>query len=472
MKRKEDIFKKVQNGELTSEEAYELIGTLPNKEKMICNVEAFLVEKMSEILKINLSRIDVDKDLREYGFDSITLASFIDEINKKYQTNLIVLSLLEYPTVYELAGYMCEEYESEIRKYYYGNSSEEKIPDVVLREMESSEEDKMEVKANSESIRRINWNIQLIEQPIYLLHAAKSVDEEHLMNFWFDLKHGEIKDISASNISRNQLQILMDAGYKYLHLLIRSPKGFFVEVVIAGVGKPILMLAGAGTTATFGYQQIKEFSDQYQVIFLHLPSCGLSDGVEDLSLEGISEHIIETLQLLPIKFPLNLIGVSWGSVLAMKIAYMYSGLLETLVLVSGNTNRAAGRDLSKRVDMIDVHRGLEEELSLFLDGAKYMDVYNHSECVDPISFSRYIEFVNGPKSVDLSVFELLPDIKTPTLVVAGTEDKITDISESRLIYSRLDDAEYYEVKGAGHILFLTHAEEFNRVVKDFYKERL
>lgn len=472
---KEEIFKMVQTGKLTSEEAFAMINNLPKSEQLVCNVEAFLVEAMAETLRISSTKIEVDRDIREYGFDSVTLATYIDKINGKFHTDLLVLALLECPTIHELAQHMSKEFEAELTKYYFGegNVAEVKEVDSKVEVEETKEEPAKEAESKSSTSKeRINWNVHLLSQPIYLLHASKSLDEDRLMNFWYNLKQGKVKDIETSNITKEQLQIMMDAGYKYIHLLVKSPKGDNVEVVIAGVGKPVLLLAGAGTTATFGFQQIKDLSKDYQMISLHLPSCGLSDAIEDLSLEGVSEHIIGTLQLLPVKFPLNIIGASWGSVLAMKIAHMYAEMIETLVLVSGNTNRAAGRDLFKRVDMTDVHTALENELSAIEDGERYMEIYNHSECVEPISFSRYITYVNGPNSMELSVFELLTEIKAPTLVVVGTEDKITDTNESRIIYSRIEDAEYYEVKGAGHVLLLTHAEEFNRVVREYYEEHI
>lgn len=472
---KEEIFKMVQTGKLTSEEAYEMINNLPKSEKLVCNVEAFLVEAMAETLKISSTKIEVDRDIREYGFDSVTLATYIDTINAKFHTELLVLALLECPTIHDLAQHMCKEFEVELSEYFFGDKKEAEVQDDISKEevQERKEESAKETASTSSASKeRINWNVHLLSQPIYLLHASKTLDEDRLMNFWYDLKQGRVKEISASNVTKEQLGIMMDAGYKYLHLLVKSPKGDNVEVVIAGIGRPVLLLAGAGTTATFCYQQIKELSKDYQMISLHLPSCGLSDGIEDLSLEGVSEHIMGTLQLLPIQLPLNIIGASWGSVLAVKIAHMYSEMIETLVLVSGNTNRAAGKNLFKRVDMTDVHTALENELSAIKNGTNYMEIYNHSECVEPISFSRYITYVNGPSSIELSIFDLLTEIKAPTLVVVGTEDKITDISESQIIYSRIQDADYYEFKGAGHVLLLTHAEEFNRVVKEYYAEHI
>lgn len=468
---KEEIFKKVQAGEMTSDEAYRLINELPESEKMVCNVEAVLAEIMSDTLKISLSRIDVDRDMREYGFDSVTLAEYVNAINEKYHIDIIALTIFECPTLLELAQRIYKDYEKELQEYYSGEKKEE-LQDKVTQEVQEEDTEGVteEIKDTDPVCERINWNVQLVPQPLYLLNAGKLIDEDHLMNFWYKLKQKEVKELSASNISWEQMKIMEEAGYRYFHLLVRTLQGYKVEMVVAGSGRPILILGGAGTTATFDYQQIQELSKEYQVIAFHLPSCGLSDGIADLSLPSVCSHIISAMHQLPIKFPLNIIGSSWGAVLAVKIASMYPEQIETLVLVSGNTNRELENSEAQNVNMTDVHTALNEELRTVENGKKYMEIYEHSECVEPISFSAYIRYVNNEGSRELSVLHLLSDIKAPTLVVAGTEDKITNINESRIIYSRIEDAEYYEIEGAGHVLMLTHAEEFNARIKEYYSE--
>ena len=474
---KEEIFKKVQAGEITSDEAYRLISELPEGEKMVCNVEAVLTEKMADTLKISISKIDADQDMREYGFDSVTLAEYIKIINDKFHTDMNALAIFECPSIRELAQWICKEYEKEVREYFgddnYQEAVSEEVQEQKLKKEEEIFDDASETgKEKNAACEKINFNVCLMTQPLYLLYASKTIDEDHLMNFWYRLKQKEVKEAEVSNISAKQLETMQEAGYRYFHLLVKNPQGYKVEMIVAGVGRTILMLGGAGTTATFGFQQIKEFSKEYQVIAFHLPGCGLSDGIADLSLPSTGHHIISTMQQLPVKFPLNIIGSSWGAVLAVKIASMYPELVETLVLVAGNTNRELEYSEAKNVDMTDVHKALYGELSTVENGKDYVEIYDHSECVEPISFSAYIRYVNNEGSRQLTILHLLSEIKAPTLVVVGTEDKVTNINESRIIYSRIEDSEYYEIEGAGHMLVLTHADQFNARVREYYSDHI
>jgi len=61
----------------------------------------------------------------------------------------------------------------------------------------------------------------------------------------------------------------------------------------------------------------------------------------------------------------------------------------------------------------------------------------------------------------------LASLKTPTLVIAGTEDVLFPLDAMRSVAGGLPGAELTEMEGAGHSTYFEKPEAFNRLVADF-----
>jgi len=64
-------------------------------------------------------------------------------------------------------------------------------------------------------------------------------------------------------------------------------------------------------------------------------------------------------------------------------------------------------------------------------------------------------------------YERLPEIKVPTLVIAGDADKLVPVENSRLIASRIPNAELVILKNMGHGFNIEEADEVNDAVLRF-----
>ncbi len=61
----------------------------------------------------------------------------------------------------------------------------------------------------------------------------------------------------------------------------------------------------------------------------------------------------------------------------------------------------------------------------------------------------------------------LDDINVPTLVVTGTSDHMVSPRQARLLAQGIRNAKYEELPGAGHMLPLTHQDEFEQLVMEW-----
>lgn len=62
---------------------------------------------------------------------------------------------------------------------------------------------------------------------------------------------------------------------------------------------------------------------------------------------------------------------------------------------------------------------------------------------------------------------LLSQIAVPALVVVGTEDAYTPVSDARDIHARVPDATLAVIEQAGHLPNLERPDEFNAVLAEF-----
>ncbi|WP_096716360.1 SDR family NAD(P)-dependent oxidoreductase [Paraburkholderia acidicola] len=79
--------------------------------ELVARVSRSLRQLVSELLKLELEQIDIEDDLSDYGFDSITFTSLSNRINKQFGLELIPTIFFEYPDIAGLAAYLAEEHQ-------------------------------------------------------------------------------------------------------------------------------------------------------------------------------------------------------------------------------------------------------------------------------------------------------------------------------------------------------------------------
>lgn len=67
-------------------------------------------------------------------------------------------------------------------------------------------------------------------------------------------------------------------------------------------------------------------------------------------------------------------------------------------------------------------------------------------------------------------YDRLPDIKEPALVITGDADRIVPAENSKIIASRIPDAELVILEGMGHGFFIEAIEEANEAIIDFLRK--
>ncbi|MCP4722237.1 MAG: SDR family NAD(P)-dependent oxidoreductase, partial [Desulfobacteraceae bacterium] len=75
-------------------------------------IQQMLLQAVCKLLKLRIEDLDVDAELSEYGFDSITLTDFANKMNQEYKLELTPTVFFEYPTIESFARYLSEEHQA------------------------------------------------------------------------------------------------------------------------------------------------------------------------------------------------------------------------------------------------------------------------------------------------------------------------------------------------------------------------
>jgi 3-oxoadipate enol-lactonase len=242
-------------------------------------------------------------------------------------------------------------------------------------------------------------------------------------------------------------------------------------VRISGQGLPLVFVHGFTTTSEFWREQAEEFSKTYRVIRINLPGHGASPAPRSRSycLEGFVEDVARVFQELSIERAV-LIGLSMGGIVAQKFALKYGHLLKALVLAD-TTAHGISPDATD-----DAFLGAADKLG-YKKAVQDLSDISFSSSASPalLEWARQ-EVIQTPEFVARAAVRSLNDadtrgslsqIKLPTLVIAGEEDRVTPPQESQILAEGISSSTLALIPGAGHFSMLDSPVAFNRILRQF-----
>jgi pimeloyl-[acyl-carrier protein] methyl ester esterase len=187
--------------------------------------------------------------------------------------------------------------------------------------------------------------------------------------------------------------------------------------------------------------------------------------------------------LTPISNRYSLMGWSLGGQIALDLAAAMPARIDKLVLVATTPRFVAAADwpygmkleaITKMATQLreDYQQTVRDFLDLqvrgSVDGTSVVDQMRHALSVHGEAKPEALEAgLNTLATSDLR--PTLPHVLTPTLVIAGQNDRITAPGASRVLATALPDARYVEMRRAAHAPFLSHRKEFIAVLEPFLR---
>lgn len=227
---------------------------------------------------------------------------------------------------------------------------------------------------------------------------------------------------------------------------------------------------GCNTTTVASVSGI--FEAGMRVISVDLPGHGQSDeppciwGVEDYT--RCIETLIRRLDLKDV----SLLGHSFGGRIGILLSSRHPEI-HKLVLVD-----AAGIKPKRKPSYyikVYTYKTLKHVLPLLFGkkrGGELLDRYRgRAGSADYRQSSPIMRGVMS-KCVNEDLKSVMPAIKAPTLLIWGSDDTATPLSDAKTMERLIPDAGLVNFEGCGHYSFLDNPVGFRAVIREFFKKEL
>ncbi|MFG0336108.1 MAG: alpha/beta fold hydrolase [Maioricimonas sp. JB049] len=253
--------------------------------------------------------------------------------------------------------------------------------------------------------------------------------------------------------------------------------GIDQHVLVQGEGPAILFVHGFPLDHTMWRWQYGRFTRSHRVIAPDLRGFGKTPpGETPASMELYADDLAALLDELNIAEPVVLCGLSMGGYIAWQFIRRHGHRLAGLVLCDTRAvadtpdGKTAREQLAEHVIASGTATLAESMLEKLFSEATREKQPQLLEETKRIILKTSPEGVAAAARAMASrpdMTELLPAIDVPTLVVVGSDDKLSPPAEMRQLAAAIPAADFVEIEGAGHMTPLEAPAKFNVAMQRF-----
>jgi len=233
---------------------------------------------------------------------------------------------------------------------------------------------------------------------------------------------------------------------------------------------PIVFLHGVGSDKSVWQQQIEHFRGERRAIAFDYPGYGESDSApEGTTRDDYAATILAALTELGIPRA-HICGLSLGGVVAIAMHHAWPKRIASLILADTFAEHPEGRAIYERgvAASGDLRAMAESRVDVLL--AQPADPAVRREVVETMARIGPDAYRTGAAAVWLAEqSDRARAIRVPTLVLCGSEDRITPPALSTALARLIPGAQSETIHGAGHISNLEKPDEFNLLVGAFVR---
>lgn len=249
---------------------------------------------------------------------------------------------------------------------------------------------------------------------------------------------------------------------------------------IFGRGEPLVMIMGfSGTMDAWDTRVINQLAEHYQVIVFDNRGMGLtSDSPRQYSIKLFADDTAGLIKALKIKRA-HILGWSMGTNIAQEFVLDYPELTDKLILYAADPGGTEALQptpeiLRKLTDTTGTPEERNMRLLLLLFPEKWFqahpDIRQYFPKVTEVSSPENIARQAQAMTDWTGSYSRLGQIKSPVLIITGTEDILTPPANSPLIAKQIPNSQLVEVPGGGHGLMYQDPDQFSRILLDFLKD--
>ncbi len=246
-----------------------------------------------------------------------------------------------------------------------------------------------------------------------------------------------------------------------------------------GSGIPILFLEGLGYSLWMWKYQLPDMKKWARTILVDNRGVGKSTPLStSYSVTSFAEDALKIMDNIKIE-KFYVLGVSMGGFIAQELARLSPEKVKGLILVSTSCGGTKSYPMTKEVfdEMTKTlnNETQEEKLKRTMKLAftnSYPDL--SKEIFEEIINDRLLTLQDQKQLLFQSLSVLNFDscssnseLNMPSIIIAGTEDKVLPWLNSLLLYKSLKNSAIVLFKSQNHLLFIEKYKEFNNLIKNF-----
>ena len=237
-----------------------------------------------------------------------------------------------------------------------------------------------------------------------------------------------------------------------------------------GVKTPIVFLHGVGSDRAVWLRQLVHFGQERRAIALDYPGYGDSDpATEDTSRDDYAAAILAAMSQLGV-YRAHICGLSLGGVVAIAMHAAAPERCASLILADTFAVHPEGRAIYDRsvAGSNDMRALADSRVDVLL--AQPADPKVRSEVVETMAGIDPAAYRIGARAVWLAEqSERASAIRVPTLVLCGSQDRVTPPALSHVLAQSIPGAQQAAIEGSGHLGNIEKPAEFDTLVGAFIR---
>jgi pimeloyl-ACP methyl ester carboxylesterase len=244
-----------------------------------------------------------------------------------------------------------------------------------------------------------------------------------------------------------------------------------------GHGPPLVLVHGGLIDHREWNHQLDELSDEFTVVAWDAPGCGASsDPPEAFRMADYADCLAELIEGAGLEGP-HVLGLSWGSTLALELYRRRPDIPRSLVLTGGYAGWAGSllpEEIAERLHgfLRQIERPAREWVREYIP--TLLTERAPAEMADELVAIMADSRPAGLRPMILAMAEadlrdVLPTISVPTLLLYGEEDVRSPMEVAKEMHAAIPHSTLIVLPGVGHQSNVEAPDRFNEAVTAFVR---
>jgi 3-oxoadipate enol-lactonase len=252
--------------------------------------------------------------------------------------------------------------------------------------------------------------------------------------------------------------------------------GINIDYKDEGEGTPVIFVHAFALNQTMWDAQVTALQDRYRVITVDMRGFGNSDVIKGTSeMSQMAADVHGLMRALAIDKAV-MVGLSMGGYVLFAFYKAFKDVVQALVFA--DTRATADTDEARANRLRSAEKAEREGSTAIADETtpKLLGDTTQAKNPDLVKRVHSIQAANSPDGIAAAQrgmaarqnsTDLLAEITCPTLVIVGTEDKLTPPTEAEAIHRGIRHSKLHAIEGSGHLSNMETPDEFNKVLIEF-----